>query len=163
MWGQIMRGRASRLAALGLAVACGASVLGVGGAGASGAGKADSATLYVAVTHSVGSTLYAAGNSTDKLLGTGAITYKIKAGTGAKPGTIKTSGTVTTYGTGGSLSGTTSGTETTKANGTVVETGKFDLNKGTGSSKGHTYVGTFSGTGKTAEGPFVFHVKGTYK
>ncbi|MEO6859379.1 MAG: hypothetical protein ABI323_12480 [Solirubrobacteraceae bacterium] len=145
------------------AVVVGGSLLGVAGATASGAGKHDSATLYVAVTHTVGSTLYAAGNSTDKLLGRGAITYTIKAGLGSKAGTIKTTGTVATYGAGGELSGKVSGLETTKANGTVTETGKFDFNKGTGAEKRHSYVGTYSGTGKTAVGPFVFHAKGIFK
>lgn len=152
-----------RVAAVAAVVVVGGSLLGVAGASAGGAGKHDSATLYVAVTHTVGSTLYAAGNSTDKVLGTGAITYTIKAGVGSKAGTIKTSGTVVTYSAGGELSGKVSGTETTNTNGTVTENGKFDFDKGTGTNKGHTYVGTYSGTGTTAEGPFVFHAKGTYK
>jgi len=80
--------------------------------------------VWVAVTHTVGSTLYAAGNTTDKLLGKGAVTYLIKAGTGAKPGTIKTTGAVTVFNSTGSLSGSTSGIETTSSNGSVTQSGK---------------------------------------
>jgi hypothetical protein len=152
-----------RVAAVAAVVVVGGSLLTVSGATAGGTGKHDSATLYVAVTHSVGSTLYAAGNSKDKLLGSGAITYTIKAGTGTKPGTIKTSGTIVTYSAGGELSGKETGTETTNANGSVTAKGRFDFNKGTGNETGHSYTGTFSGTGKTAVGPFVFHAVGTYK
>ena len=140
------------------------SAVGVASVGATGAGRADSGTAYVAVTHSVGSTLYAAGNSTDSALGSGAVTYMIKAGTGSKPGTIKiTAPRVTVFSATGSVYGTSVGTETTNSDGTVSLKGTLTLNHGTGAQKGHSFIGTFTGTGKTATGPFVFHTKGHYK
>jgi hypothetical protein len=155
--------RSGRIATAALVAALGLTVVGVATVGAKSAGKSDSATAWVAVTHTVGSTLYLAGNTTDKVLGKGAVTYAIKAGTGSKPGTIKTSGTVTVFGKTGSLSGSVQGSEATTSSGSVTETGKLDLNHGTGGQKGHSYVGTYTGTGMSAIGPFVFHTTATYK
>lgn len=152
-----------RIAAAALLAVAGLTV-GVATVGAKSSGRADTGTAYVAVTHSVGSNYFAAGNSSDKLLGNGAVTYTILAGTGAKPGTIKiTAPKVIVYGSTGAVSGTASGTETTLTSGSVTLNGKLNLTHGTGGQKGHSFVGTFTGTGKTALGPFVFHTKGTYK
>jgi hypothetical protein len=147
-----------------LLVALGLTVVGVATVGAKSSGRTDRGAAYVAVTHQVGSTYYAAGNSTDKILGNGAVTYAIAAGTGTKPGTIKiTANRVTLFSSTGSLFGTASGTETTSTSGAVTLTGKLNLTHGTGGQKGHSFIGTFTGTGKTALGPFVFHTKGTYR
>ena len=159
----MLKRNAAKFGAVGLA-AVAISAVSVASVGATGAGRADSGVAYVAVTHSVGSTLYAAGNSTDSALGSGAVTYLIKAGTGSKPGTIKiTAPRVTVFGASGSVYGTSVGTETTNSDGTVSLKGTLTLNHGTGGQKGHSFIGTFTGTGKTATGPFVFHTKGHYK
>ena len=159
----MFRRHASKLTVAGLAALV-VSAVSVATVGATSAGKVDSGTAYVAVTHSVGSTLYAAGNTTDKLLGSGAVTYMIKAGTGTTPGTIKITATrVTVFTATGTVYGTSVGTETTNSDGTVSLQGTLTLNHGTGAQKGHSFLGTFTGTGKTASGPFVFHTKGHYK
>jgi hypothetical protein len=155
--------RSCRITIAALVAALGLTVVGVATVGAKSAGKSDSATAWVAVTHTVGPTLYLAGNTTDKILGKGAITYTVKAGIGAKPGTVKTSGTVTVFSTTGSLSGSVQGSESTTSSGSVTETGKLDLSHGTGAQKGHSYVGTYTGTGTSPTGPFVFHTKAIYK
>ena len=153
-----------RIATAALVVALALTVIGVAAVAAKSGGKADHGTSYVAVTHQVGSTYIAAGDTTDNILGKGAVTYNIKAGTGTKPGTIKiTANQVTVFSSTGTLSGTAAGTETTQADGTVTLTGKLELTHGTGGQKGHSLITTFTGTGKTALGPFVFHTKGTYK
>ena len=77
--------RSWRIAAAALVAALGLTVVGVATVGAKSAGKSDSATAWVAVTHTVGKTLYLAGNVTDKVLGKGSITYTVKAGIGTKP------------------------------------------------------------------------------
>lgn len=159
----MFRGRASRMGVAGLAALM-VSAVGVATVGATSAGRADRGTAYVAVTHSVGSTLFAAGTTTDKVLGPGAVTYSIKAGTGSTPGTVKITATrVTVFSATGSLYGTSVGTETTNSDGTVSLKGTLTLNHGTGAQKGHSFIGTFTGTGKKSFGPFVFHTKGHYK
>lgn len=134
--------------------------------GAETSGRATSGTAYVAITHVVGSVQYAAGNARDKILGTGAITYTIKLGTGSQPGTIKViAKPVTIFTKTGTLSGTATATATVAA-GTGVVTfsdGKLNLSNGTGGQKGHSLRGTFTGIGKSATGPFVFRDKGIYR
>jgi hypothetical protein len=142
----------------------GLTIVGVASVTAKSSGKADHGTSFVAVTHQIGSTYIAAGDTTDNVIGKGAVVYTITAGTGTKPGTIKiTAKRVTVFSSTGSLFGTAAGTETTLASGAVTLTGKLNLNHGTGGQKGHRLVDTFTGTGKTPLGPFVFHTKGTYK
>lgn len=131
-------------------------------AGAAG-GKKTTGVAYVAVTHQVGKILYAAGDTNQTLIGKGAVTYLIKAGLGAKPGTIKIKATVTVFTATGSLSGRVKGTETTASNGSVTFAGTLNLSHGKGAQAGHTLVGTVTGTGTSAVGPFVFHDKGTYR
>jgi hypothetical protein len=156
-------GRRWRVAAAALVGTLGLTLAGVAAVGAKSAGRPDSGTAWVAVTHTVGSTLYLAGDSTDKVLGNDALTYTVKAGTAAQPGTVTTSGTVTVFSKTGSLSGPFHGTAVTTSTGSVTETGTADLSHGTGGQKGHSEVGTFTGTGASPTGPFVFHTKGTYK
>jgi hypothetical protein len=147
-----------------VAAVLGVSAIAAASGAAATAGRSDTGTSYVAVTHQIGSTLYAAGNSSDNVLGNGSVTYKIKAGTGTKPGTIKiTANRVTLFTATGSLYGSAAGVETTAPDNTVTLSGTLKLTHGTGAQKGHSFVGHFAGTGKTAVGPFVFHTKGTYR
>jgi hypothetical protein len=133
------------------------------GAGAT-KGKADSGTSYVAITHTSGGFEYTAGNNTDKLLGVGAITYKLKLGP-SKAGVYKvTANPVVLYTGTGSLTGTGSATLTVANDGSATVTGgKLNLTKGTGSQKGHSVVATFTGKGSVAAGTYKFTYKGTYK
>lgn len=156
------RGRSLTVSA---AVAAAAfSAIAVAPGTAATAGRTEKATSYVAVTHHVGSTYYAAGNTSDNILGNGSVTYTIKAGTGTKPGTIKiTANRVTVFTTTGSLYGSAAGTETTSTAGSVTLTGTLALLHGTGGQKGHSFVGRFTGTGTGPLGPFVFHTSGKYR
>jgi hypothetical protein len=128
-------------------------------------GKADTGTSYVGTTHAAGGFSYLAGGNTDKLLGTGAVTFKVKTGTGSKPGTVTlTIKPVELFTATGALTGTGSATLTVVSTSSVTITnGKLDLTKGTGSQKGHSLVGTYTGTGDPATGQYVFHYKATYK
>jgi hypothetical protein len=152
---------------IGGALLTGASLVAFGASsvGAAPSGKHDSGVVYAALTHTVGSTDYIAGNSTDKLFGSGAVTYTTKVGIGSKPGTLKvTVKPVTTFYKNGALSGTATATLVTNSDLTVTITGgKLNETKGTGAEKGHRFIATFTGTGKSVTGPFVFHYKGTYK
>ena len=129
-------------------------------------GKADSGTLYAAITHTNAATKteFIAGDVSDKLLGPGAATYDATVGTGATPGTLTVTAKVITFFKNGSLSGTASATATTAANGSVtLSNGKITLKNGAGAQKGHTLVATFTATAKGITGPYVFKYKGTYK
>ena len=139
--------------------------VGAGAVGVKGKGKPDSGTAYVAITHTVGKIQFAAGNVKDKVLGQGAITYKITVGTGTKPGSLKVSANpVTIFTKTGELTGTATATLIVNSNGTAsFSNGKLNLTKGTGGQKGHSFIGTFTGTAASATGPYVFHDKGTYK
>jgi hypothetical protein len=128
-------------------------------------GKADSGTSQVAITHSSGGYQYSAGNNTDKLLGTGAVTYQVKL-TPTTPGTYKlTAKRVVVYTGTGSLVGTGSATlNVISASGNATVTnGKLSLTKGFGSQKGHSETATFTGTGTITGGVFTFQYKGTYR
>jgi hypothetical protein len=131
-------------------------------AGAATKGKADSGKIYTAITHTTGGFEYAAGNGTDKLFGTTAVTYKIKASAGDNGITLAIP-SLAIFTSTGELSGT--GTAKLSVSGTTetVSDGKFNLTKGSGGQKRHSYKGTFSGTGNTTTGQFVFTEKGTYK
>jgi hypothetical protein len=131
-------------------------------AGTSTKGKSDSGTIYTAITHTAGGFEYAAGNDNDKLLGSTAVTYKIKAGASSN-GIVLTIPSIVVFTSTGELSG--SGTAKIAISGTTetVSDGKFDLTKGTGAQKGHSEAGTFHGTGSTTTGQYVFTEKGTYK
>jgi hypothetical protein len=132
--------------------------------GAAKKGKADSGTSYVAITHTAGGFEYTAGNNTDKVLGVGAITYKLKLGL-SKPGVYKvTAKPVVAYTTTGALSGTGSATLTVaKDNTAKITGGKLNLTSGSGSQKGHSLVATFTGSGSVTAMTYKFTYKGTYK
>lgn len=127
-------------------------------------GKKDSGTAYVATTYSSGGYTYAAGNSKDKILGTGAVTYKNKITSGPKTGTLKvTVKSVTAFTGTGSLSGTGTATLTVSTSGAATGTGKFSLTKGTGSQHGHSLSGKYTITGNTVTGRYTFKYTGFYK
>jgi len=155
----------SLVAAVGALAALALISVGATAIGATSKGRPDSGVLYVAITHTVGSTEYLAGDATDKIHGSGAVTYTATVGTGSKPGTLKvTVNPVTAFFKDGSLSGKGSATLIVSNNGTVTFTnGKINETHGAGGEKGHSFVATFTGTGKSATGPFVFDFKGTYK
>ena len=131
--------------------------------GAKPAGKADSGTAYFATTYSAGGTTHAAGNSIDKLFGTGAVTYAIKT-MPTTTGTIKiTSNPVTLYFKNGTLTGKATGTLTvTSSTAATITNGKLSAAHGTGGQAGHSVTDTFSGTGNPAAGTYKITYKGTY-
>jgi hypothetical protein len=151
-------------AGTGVIAACALIAIGAGAVGAKPKGRATSGTAYAAITHKVGNIQFVAGDVSDKVLGNGAVTFQLTVGTGSKPGTVGAKGTVTVFTTTGSLSGTDSVDITLSPTGALTFTnGKLNLTKGTGGQKGHSFVGTVTGSAPSANGPFVFHDKGTYK
>ncbi len=158
---RIHRWRASAVAML---AALGLTVIGAATVGAKPSGRSDSGTAFVANTPKPGSLVYAAGFDQDKILGSGAILYAIKATTSA-PGTIHVNAkSVTLFTANGSLKGTASATLTTTKSGVeTVSNGKLSLTTGTGGQTGHSLKATFTGTGSVATLTFTFHYKGTYK
>lgn len=149
----------------GVIAASGAIAAGANASSAKSAakGKADTETVYTAITHSAGGYEYAAGDGVDKLFGNTAAVYKIKVGASNKTGIKLTIPFIADYTSNGELSGT--GTAVLSVSGTTetVSDGTLDLTKGSGAQKGHSLKGTFSGVGSTTSGEYVFHVKGTYK
>jgi hypothetical protein len=140
------------------------TALGAATVAAKSTGRPDSGTIYAAVTHTVGNVDYVAGTGTDKVLGSAAVTYSIKIGSSSTPGTLTTSGGVTVFTKTGELVGKTTSTATLNSDGSVTfSKGTVKLTKGYGGQKGHSFIGTFTGSGKTATGPFVFHEQGTYR
>ena len=148
-----------------------ASVLGVGAvlassAGALGAraGKPDKGVIYFAETHNANGITYAAGNATDSLFGTEAVTYAIKTAP-TQTGTVQViAKPVTTWTKTGTLSGTATATLTVGANGKATLTnGKVSETKGTGTLKGHRLTATFTGSGDTTTATYQIAYKGIYK
>jgi len=131
--------------------------------GATPAGRADSGTVYAAITHVVGGTAFVAGSATDKLLGAGATTFKPKVTKSTKAATYKATGPVTGFEKNGSLSGSSTTTEVVAPNGAVTITGTLDFTHGAGGQSGHSFTGTVTGTAKSLAGPFVFRYKGIYR
>jgi hypothetical protein len=128
-------------------------------------GRADSGTSYVGTTHSDSKFTYSAGDNTDKLLGPGAVTYKLKVGSTPTVGAVSlTANPVRLFTATGSMIGTGSATLTVTGPTTAtISNGKLKLTRGTGAQKGHSFVGTFTGSGNPSTGQYVFHYKGTYK
>jgi hypothetical protein len=125
--------------------------------------RKDSGTAYVSVTHQEGSTVWVAGDITDKVLGRGAIVYQTKLSAGTQTGSVLvTAKTVTLYTATGSLTGTGQATQTAGADGSITVTdGVVSLTKGTGALKGHSLKATFSGPFK--DNIYTFKYSGTYK
>jgi hypothetical protein len=138
--------------------------LGASAFAAASNGRVDTGTSYAALTHTAGGFDYIAGTNSDKLFGACAVTFKLKTNVASTPGTVSvTAKRVVLFTSTGALTGTGSSTVIASANGsTTITNGKLNLNKGSGGQTGHTFVGTFTGTG-TAAGRYVFHYKGTYK
>jgi hypothetical protein len=148
----------------GLLAACAIIGVGAGAVGAKSKGRADSGTAYVANTPKPGGLIFAAGFDQDKILGSTAILYQIKAEPNT-PGTVKVVAKHVTLYTGkGSLTGTASATLTTPKTGpSIVSGGKLNLTKGFGDQKGHSLNATFTGSGSLTGVTFTFKYKGTYK
>jgi len=145
---------------------CALTALAVAGpaVGAASKGKADSGVSYVAITHKAGGFEYVAGNTTDKILGVGAVTYKVKIGPSTAGKYQVSAPSVVVYTSTGSLSGTASATLTIASGGTeTFSNGKISLTKGAGSQAGHSLTATFTGTGNAVAGSDKFVYKGTYK
>ena len=134
------------------------------GAKSKSKGKADSGVVYFAITHSAGGKEFAAGNDSDKLFGTGAVTYVVKISS-ATSGTFKiTIKPTTSYYSNGTLTGTATATLTLGAGGAAtISNGKLTEAAGTGAQKGHSLTATFNGTGNATTGLYKVIYKGTYK
>jgi hypothetical protein len=133
-------------------------------AASSKSGKAVTGVAYVGENHVVGALHYFAGPTSDNVLGAGAITFPSPI-TVTPGGVVHFSSTaVTLFTKTGSLSGTASA-DVTATSGTQasVTNGKLSLSKGTGSEKGHSLVGTFTGTGNPTSTEYVFNYTATYK
>jgi hypothetical protein len=140
-----------------------AAVAVTAGATSAAKGKSTSGIVYAALVHTAGKTEDAAGLVTDKVLGKGAVEFALNVGEGSKPGSLSAKGTLIVFTSTGQLSGTDSVSINTTSTGVTFTNGKFDLTKGQGLQKGHSFVGTFTGTAKSIAGPYTFKDKGTYK
>lgn len=145
------------------------AVIGLGAAGVGArtstarAGKADSGTAYISTVRTVGKTSWSAGIGFDKLHGQTALVTQYSL-TPQKNGSLKLdSKRAISYNKTGSLSGTVSAIITLKGTTETITQGKIDLTHGAGSGKGHSLVGTFTGTGSTTTNKATIHYKGTYK
>ena len=158
--------RKTRALSLTVGLVCALLAMGATALAATGKkGKADSGTSHVGTTHSDSKFTYSAGDNADKLLGAGAVTYKLKVGSTPTAGAVAlTAKPVRLFTATGSLIGTGSATLTVTGPTTAtVSNGKLKLTRGTGAQKGHSFVGTFTGSGNPTTGQYVFHYKGTYK
>lgn len=145
-----------------------ALVLAVGPAGVALAAPSQparmtSGEIYASLNHAVGGLAFADGDVNDKILGRGAIIYRVRVTSGGTPGTLLVNArTVTLYTPKGSISGTGKAMQTIAADGTTTVTGgSFRLTKGTGGLAGRKLIGTFSGDFK--DGVYHFTYTGTYR
>lgn len=150
------------IGALALALA-GSTVAGA----ASTAGKAEHGTVYFALTHTVGKTNVAAGDTTDSLFGAGAVVYRLHVlPTMTGKVSIKIPKVTVFYATGsatGSATATLTATNKPKAGDATVTGGVLKLTEGTGTHKGHSFEGTFSGTGNITSDTYTIKYRGTYE
>jgi hypothetical protein len=158
--------RRSLVARAGLLGALVLAVTGVAGA-ASKTGKTEHGTVHFAITHTIGSTNVAAGDTTDSLFGAGAVVYRLHVLTNTTGKiTIKVPKVTVFYSTGsatGSATSTLTITNSPHSGDATVTGGILKLTKGTGTHKGHSFAGTFSGTGNITSGLYTINYKGTYK
>jgi hypothetical protein len=122
--------------------------------------RADSGTAWFSITHTVGSTEYAAGTTSDKLLGTDAVTYTshlLPNSTGAITVNVKR---LVVYSGTGSMVGTATAQVTVSGTTETISDGKLKLTKGFGSMKGDKLIATLSGTGNLAANQIKFTYKG---
>jgi hypothetical protein len=153
------------LAATGGVLATAAVIaVGAGAVGAKSSARKDSGVVFFSVTHSAGGKQFAAGNSSDKLFGTGAVTYVNKVAP-TPTGTIKvTTKPVVLFYKDGTLTGTATSELTVGQGGSATITGgKITAARGTGAQAGHSFAGTFSGTGNATTNLYKITYKGTYK
>jgi hypothetical protein len=155
----MMQRKRLRAATAGALLSAGLIAATAANVGATSAGKADSSTAYAATTHTVNGVQFIAGEITDKLLGSGAVTYTVKvANVPNKPGTYAlTVKPVTTWFSNGSLTGSSHATLKVGAKLSVKVTGTVSETTGAGALAGHSF------TGSLMTSQYVFHVVGTYK
>jgi hypothetical protein len=154
----------TRLAAL--TVAFGALVaIGPAAVGAKPArkGRSDSGVVYFAITHNASGHLYAAGSSTDRLFGSGAVTYVIQTTRTPTGGFEMKSKPVMLFFSNGTLTGTATATVTPRAGGTTLSDGRLAVANGTGGQKGHSLKATFEGTGSPVTGEYRITYTGVYR
>jgi hypothetical protein len=160
------RGTRRAIGVSGLLAGVAGLAIGASTVGAAPAGKADSGTVYFAPTHTVGSIGVYAGDSTDKLLGSGAVVYRLRVLASTKPGTLNiVVKKVTSYFATGSLIGTATGKLTildSKGNAKITD-GILNFAKGTGAQARHTVKGKFSGKGNVNTGQYKITYTGTYR
>ena len=135
---------------------------------ASKSGKAEHGTVYFALTHTVaGNVNVAAGDTTDSLFGPGAVVYRLHVlATATGKISINIPKVTVFYSTGaatGTATATLTITNTPKTGDATVTGGVLKLTKGTGTHKGHSFKGTFSGSGNINTGLYTISYKGTYK
>lgn len=150
-------------AAAGLLASTALIAAGASSVGAKSSGRADSGTVYFAVTHTVGSKQYAAGNSYDKLFGPGAVTY-VNIAKATPTGTITvTTKPVVLFFKDGTMTGVATSKLTVGTNGAATITdGKMKAAHGTGGEKGHSFIDTFTGTGNLTTSTYKISYRGTY-
>lgn len=147
-----------------IAGACALLALSATAFGAKPKGRADTATAWAAITHVVKGIEIADGDYADKILGHGVVEYRLKVIPAGSTGTFKvTSKPVVLYTATGSLSGSATATVVIVGTKETISKGKLSLTKGTGSLKGHSFTGTFTGTGDLVANQLVFHDKGIYR
>jgi Tfp pilus assembly protein FimT len=124
--------------------------------------RSTSGTVWAHITHTASGSLYVSGDISDKVLGKGAIVYLTKP-SGQSDGSILVKATkITIYTPGGSLTGSGQATQTITGTTSTVSDGTFSLTKGTGTLKGKTLKGTFSGT-QDDQGVYTFKYKAKLK
>jgi hypothetical protein len=160
---RFMHRKVATVGVLGVLVLVMSSVAGA----ASKPGKAAHGTVHFALTHTVGQTNVAAGDTTDSLFGQGAVVYRLHV-LASRSGklTIKIPKVTVFYSTGtetGSATSTLTITNRPKTGDATVTGGVLKLTKGTGTYKGHSFTGTFTGSGSIVSGLYTINYKGTYK
>jgi Tfp pilus assembly protein FimT len=124
--------------------------------------RSTSGTVWAHITHTASGSLYVSGDISDRVLGKGAIVYLTKP-SGQSDGSILVKATkITIYTPGGSLTGSGQATQTITGTTSTVSDGTFSLTKGTGTLKGKTLKGTFSGT-QDDQGVYTFKYKAKLK
>jgi len=159
--------RVTRLsAAIAALTVCGVLAIGAASVGAktTSKGRRDSGVVHFALTYTAGGKDYSAGNSQDKLFGTGAVTYVIKILPTTTSALEITAKPVTLYFKNGTLTGTATALLTPGANGAAtISGGKLTASHGTAGQAGHSVTLTFQGSGSTTTGSYTITYTGFYK
>ena len=129
-------------------------------------GKSEHGTVHFAITHSVGKVNISAGDVTDSLFGSGAAVFHLHVLPNSSGSLTITIQNVTLFYSTGSASGTATATlnitNKPQSGDATVTGGVIKLTKGFGTHKGHTFTGTFSGSGSVSGGTYTIKYKGTY-